>query len=282
MDPIGVFNFIEFMKNVEKRKGIWIPVELMENNELDWTNKILLSEICSLDELPDGCFASNEYFGGLLGISKASASKRITKLTNLGYIITENIYNKGNCVGRVIVPMGKKVPKQQKGSSQENQGVVPEPPGGSSQENQDVLPEQPEGSSLTTLKVVPKRLEGSSPTTSEVVPERQGGGSPEKPINTINNTDILKEIKKEKTIKQLPEHNTGENTEISSSNTLPNKEKSQLAKMRDAMNEWFDDYPNWENDLYTLGLDLFISKTASKYKTSSQESIDIIKYFLSL
>jgi hypothetical protein len=221
------------MKNGEKRKGIWIPVELMENNDLDWTNKILLSEISSLNDLPNGCFASNEYFGGLLRIARGSASKRITQLTNLGYIKTENVYKKGNCIGRVIslvekkvkTDNEKKVPNQQNSSSQENQGVVPERPGGSSQ------------------------------TTRGVVPERLGGGSPENPINTINNTEILKEIKKEKTIKQLPEHITGENPEISSSNTLPKKEKSQLVKMRDAMNEWFDDYPNWENDLYRLGPD---------------------------
>jgi len=278
------------MKNDEKRKGIWIPIDLMENNELDWTNKILLSEIWSLDDLPDGCFASNEYFGGLLGISKGSASKRITQLTNLGYIKTENVYQKGNCIGRVIRPTGetvktdneKKVPVSQKGSSQENHEVVPERLGGSSPENQGVVPEQPEGSSPTTRGVVLERLGGSSQTTRGVVPERPGGGSPENPINTINNTEILKEIKKEKTIIQLPEHNTGENSEISSSSTLSNNKISRINEMRDAMNEWFDDYPNWENDLYRLGLDLFISRTASKYKTSSKESVDIIKYFLSL
>ena len=248
------------MKNDEKRKGIWIPIDLMENNELDWTNKILLSEIWSLDDLPDGCFASNEYFGGLLGISKGSASKRITQLTNLGYIKTENVYQKGNCIGRVIRPTGEtvktdnenKVSVQQKGSSQENHEVVPERPGGGSQ------------------------------TTRGVVLERLGGGSPENPINTINNTEILKEIEKEKTLKQLPEHITGEKSEISSSSTLSNNKVSGINVMRDAMNEWFDDYPNWENDLYRLGLDQFISRTASKYKTSSKESVDIIKYFLSL
>ena len=169
------------MKNDEKRKGIWIPVELMENNELDWTNKILLSEICSLDELPDGCFASNEYFGGLLRITKGSASKRITQLFNLGYIKTENVYQKGNCVGRVIVPTGKKVntgddkkiPALRKGSSHQKKGVVPEPP---------------EGSSIENHGVVPGRLGGGSQTTRWVVPERPGGSSHGKPINTYTIT----------------------------------------------------------------------------------------------
>jgi hypothetical protein len=278
------------MKNDEKRKGIWIPIDLMENNELDWTNKILLSEIWSLDDLPDGCFASNEYFGGLLGISKGSASKRITQLTNLGYIKTENVYQKGNCIGRVIRPTGetvktdneKKVPVSQKGSSQENHEVVPERLGGSSPENQGVVPEQPEGSSPTTRGVVLERLGGSSQTTRGVVPERPGGGSPENPINTINNTEILKEIKKEKTIIQLPEHNTGENSEFSSSITLQNKEKSQKTKLRDKMNKWFYDYPDWESDLSRQGLDKFILNAAAKYKTNEEESIFVIKYYMGL
>jgi hypothetical protein len=278
------------MKNVEKRKGIWIPVELMENIDLDWTNKVLLSEICSLNDLPDGCFASNEYFGGLLRIAKGSASKRITQLTNLGYIKTENVYQKGNCIGRVIVPTGKKgndvngkkVPVSQKGSSSENHEVVPERQGGSSSENQGVVPERPEGSSSTTSWVVPEQQGGGSQTIRGVVLERLGGGSPENPINTIINTDILKELEKEKTLKQALEHSTGENPEISISNALPKKEISELHKMRDAMNEWFDDYPNWESDLLRLGLDKFIWKTAKKYKTNDKESFDIIKYFLSL
>jgi hypothetical protein len=60
------------------------------------------------------------------------------------------------------------------------------------------------------------------------------------------------------------------------------KEISQLHKMRDATNEWFDDYPNWESDLLRLGLDNFIWNTEKKYSTNDKESINIIKYFLSL
>ena len=73
-----------------------------------------------------------------------------------------------------------------------------------------------------------------------------------------------------------------ENSEISASSTQNDKKVSAIGEMRDAMNEWFDDYPNWEQDLYILGLDNFIWKTAEEYKTGSQESRDIIKYFLSL
>ena len=70
----------------EKRKGIWIPIELVIDKKLDWANKALLFEIASLHELPGGCVASNEHFAELLGIKSPAASKRVTKLKELGYI----------------------------------------------------------------------------------------------------------------------------------------------------------------------------------------------------
>jgi len=258
---------------MEKRKGIWVPIEFMENTALDWNNKILLTEISSLHELPNGCFASNEYFGSLLGITKSSASKRITLLTSLGYIKTKNISEKGKCVGRVITlaERKKKSDTLKKASEQQK---------GSSPENHEVVPEQPEGSSSTTTGVVPEQPGSGSLTTRGVVPQRLGGSSTENTINTITNTDILKELKKEKTLKQIPEHNTGENLDISSNNK--NKEISDLHKMRAAMNEWFEEYPTWEKDLYKLGIDEFILKTAKKYGTRDPESIKMIKWFMTL
>ncbi len=280
---------------MEKRTGIWLPVELIKNKELDWTNKVLLAEIHSLHELPKGCIASNEYFGELLGITKASASKRITQLTKLGYIETKNIYEKGMCVGRLIIPTEKrnntdkseKVQEVKNGSSQENHEVVPGRLGGSSQENHGVVPERPGSSSLTISGVVPGRPGGSSQTTRGVVPERLGGSSRENTTNTSTNKEKEEEKEKqlpaqEEILKQVPVQYTGENSELSISNNNQNGEISELKKMRVAMNEWFDDYPNWESDLMRLGVDSFIWKTAKKYGTDKPLSIDIIKYFLTL
>jgi len=125
-----------------KRKGIWISIEILENNELDNTNKILLSEIISLDTLSKGCFASNEHFANLLGVTKSSASKRITSLTKLEYITTKNVYANKVCTGRIITPTTKLLslggsspenhPSDKKGSSSDNRvvpqgnGVVPQ------------------------------------------------------------------------------------------------------------------------------------------------------------
>lgn len=200
------------MKTNEKRTGIWIPIELIKNKDLDWTNRVLLSEILSLNQLKNGCHASNEFFAELLGINKSAASKRISQLKSLGYIQTKDIYEKTNCVGRIITITSKCSVSgspvegyvNQKNNHSQKLEVVPKPQGGSSNENQGVLPE---------------RREASSQTIKRVVPEGLGGSSQKNPINTINNSDILI---------QYTKPDTGENgIEISS------KEKNQVIQKQE-------------------------------------------------
>lgn len=74
-------------QNKETRQflGIWIPREVYLNNELNWTDKILLVEINSLDN-ERGCFASNEYFSKFLSVSTTTISTSISKLKSLNLI----------------------------------------------------------------------------------------------------------------------------------------------------------------------------------------------------
>lgn len=66
-------------------KGVWIPKEIYLNEDLNWTDKIILMEIDSLDN-ENHCFASNEYFSNLVGVSTINVSKSINKLIKLGYV----------------------------------------------------------------------------------------------------------------------------------------------------------------------------------------------------
>lgn len=70
-------------------KGIWIPKDLYLNEKLNWTEKILLIEIDSLDN-KKGCYASNEYFAKFVNKSKRYVSKSISKLKKLGYVYQED------------------------------------------------------------------------------------------------------------------------------------------------------------------------------------------------
>jgi biotin operon repressor len=112
-----------------------IPKYILENKELDGDNKILLSKIIELHNRGNGCYASNNTFGDLIGMSRTSVSKRITKLKNLGYITTKDVWENGQQKGRICTPTFKK------GSSQSSRGIVPEVKGGSSPSSKGVVPE---------------------------------------------------------------------------------------------------------------------------------------------
>ena len=143
---------MEYNSNPKNQtKGIWIPEEIKVDKKLDWPNKVLLSEIYSLCNLPDGCTASDNHFGKLLGIGRTSVNKRVNKLEKLGYITTKNHYKGKRCIGRTIT----------KGSSKKNHTLVP------------------------TVS------NSSSEDVELVVPEVQVDSSVENTINTITNTDIL-------------------------------------------------------------------------------------------
>ncbi len=111
-------------------KGIWIPEEIKVDKKLDWTNKALLSEIYSLCELPDGCIASDNHFGKLLGIGRTSVNKRVNKLEELGYITAKNDYKGKLCIGRTIT----------KGSSNKKHTIVPPVSNSSSDDVKLVVP----------------------------------------------------------------------------------------------------------------------------------------------
>jgi len=77
------------MKKQRDFKGVWIPRELYLNDDLNWTEKILLIEIDSLDN-EKGCFASNKYFANFLSKSEVYISNCISKLKKEGYIYQES------------------------------------------------------------------------------------------------------------------------------------------------------------------------------------------------
>lgn len=168
------------MKN---KKGLWIPIEILEDEKLDNTDKLLLSEIYSFVENNKNCFASNAHFGKLLGLTKGAASKRITKLSKLNYIHTKNQYEDRKCVGRYIF----------KGAKNSNQVID--------------VPEKLEDSSDGTNISSTRELGGTSFEDIGVVPQELGGSSEGKPTNTRTNTVIQEQLEEE-----LPIENTIENS----------------------------------------------------------------------
>lgn len=66
-------------------KGVWIPKEIWLSEELKMLEKIILTEINSLDN-ENHCTASNEYLAEFCSCSLSAVSKAIKHLKELGYI----------------------------------------------------------------------------------------------------------------------------------------------------------------------------------------------------
>ena len=68
-------------------KGVWIPKELYLMDSLTATEKMLLAEIDSLDT-GRGCYASDTYLAGFLGITVSGERKMLTRLRKAGLVET--------------------------------------------------------------------------------------------------------------------------------------------------------------------------------------------------
>jgi hypothetical protein len=67
-------------------KGIWIPIEIWEAQDLSWNEKILLMEIDSFTTQGKDCFISDEYIAEALKISVRSAATMVSNLIHKGYV----------------------------------------------------------------------------------------------------------------------------------------------------------------------------------------------------
>ena len=72
-------------------QGVFMPRCIWLNNELKPSEKMLLTEINSLDTQKE-CFASNDHFTTFLNVSKGRVSQMISHLKDLKYINVKLIY----------------------------------------------------------------------------------------------------------------------------------------------------------------------------------------------
>lgn len=71
-------------------KGVWIPKEVWLDDRLNALEKVILTEIDSLDQGEKGCYASNEHLAEFCQCSKRKVSEAISKLIKCGYIYVQN------------------------------------------------------------------------------------------------------------------------------------------------------------------------------------------------
>lgn len=78
----------------QKLKGLWIPVEILLNENLSDKEKIILSMILYLSEETKSCFASNKYIANIVNVTSNRVSKIISSLKNKKYIQVNLKYKK--------------------------------------------------------------------------------------------------------------------------------------------------------------------------------------------
>ena len=82
-------------------KGVWIPKEIWLDNKLTWMEKIVITEINSLDG-KDGCFASNNYLADFFDLTPGRISQIISSLIDKKYI-SANYEKKGKEVVKRVL-----------------------------------------------------------------------------------------------------------------------------------------------------------------------------------
>ena len=70
----------------QKLKGLWIPAEILLNNDLSDKEKIVLSMVLYLSDDTGSCFASNKYIASIVNVTSDRVSKIVSSLKDKGYV----------------------------------------------------------------------------------------------------------------------------------------------------------------------------------------------------
>jgi len=147
---IKLIKQISPVNDIDENIFINIPYSILFDANLSSTQKLLLSEIIALSNLPDGCYKSNNELGELIGIGGSGISKQIKKLVEMNYIRTEDI-KIGNVTDHRKIELG---------TSYTTRGVLPKSLGGTSYKTRGVLPKSQEGTSCrNTITTVYNTIE---------------------------------------------------------------------------------------------------------------------------
>ncbi|MCM8808218.1 MAG: helix-turn-helix domain-containing protein [Candidatus Omnitrophica bacterium] len=88
----GIYSF-EQLKELFESSYILIPFELLKRKDLSLTEKILCAELVSLSRKNGYCYATNEYLGEKIGLSRRNISRILKKLKEKKIIKIELIKN---------------------------------------------------------------------------------------------------------------------------------------------------------------------------------------------
>lgn len=111
---------------MQKLKGLWIPAEILLNEDLSDKEKIILAIILYLSEETKSCFASNKYIANIVNVTHERVSKIISSLKDKGYISVKLKYKTDSkeIEQRQIIPIAQNInrysQKVQEGMEEDN------------------------------------------------------------------------------------------------------------------------------------------------------------------
>jgi hypothetical protein len=70
-------------------KGVWIPKVVWLDSRLSALDKVILTEIDSLDQGERGCYASNKHIADFCQCSEAKVTKSVSMLIKFGYLYVQ-------------------------------------------------------------------------------------------------------------------------------------------------------------------------------------------------
>lgn len=70
-------------------KGVWIPKSIWLDKRLNALDKVILTEIDSLDQGERGCYASNKHIADFCQCGEWKVSTSVSKLVQLGYLYVQ-------------------------------------------------------------------------------------------------------------------------------------------------------------------------------------------------
>ena len=96
---------------MQKLKGLWIPAEILLNENLSDKEKIILAIILYLSEETKSCFASNKYIANIVNVTHERVSKIISSLKDKGYVSVKSKYKTDSkeIEQRQIIPIVKNI-----------------------------------------------------------------------------------------------------------------------------------------------------------------------------
>lgn len=98
-------------------KGVWIPKEIYLDTRLSALDKIILTEIHSLDG-GEGCYASNKYLAEFCQCSEAKVTKSVSMLIELGYLYVEKFDGRRRFLKACLVKSTRQTRKKYEADSE--------------------------------------------------------------------------------------------------------------------------------------------------------------------